>query len=77
VYRSNPAVENVVCFKAAPINAGAFYKNQIDKGIRNLCRGSLRFFDPGSLRTARSGAKVFWFFFSKKNFFYLPKAITL
>jgi hypothetical protein len=41
VYRSNPAVENVVCFKAAPINAGAFYKNQIDKGIRNLCRGSL------------------------------------
>jgi hypothetical protein len=25
-------------------------------------------FEPGAFRTARSGAKVFWFFFSKKNF---------
>jgi hypothetical protein len=36
-------------------------------------------YDPGRSNTARSGAKVFWFFFSKKNFFlpFIPYPIAL
>ncbi len=33
---------------------------------KNFCSGL-----PGGFNTARSGAKVFWFFFSKKNFLIL------